>query len=148
MTPIECTIIIGYLCKCISDYMITTIYSFGKKAIELLMVFANNHGNGLSTVLTIVHYILCQLRMAQKKKNECCWALEDVLKAGPWECLKIWEGHNLPPLVDIGLADLQNLGAMAPLAHSAHAVPTPLQGMCCAKNAPHSCPFIGHHFSA
>ena len=72
MTPIECTIIIGYLCKCISDYMITTIYSFGKKAIELLMVFANNHGNGLSTVLTIVHYILCQLRMAQKKKNECC----------------------------------------------------------------------------
>ena len=37
--------------------MITTIYSFGKKAIELLMVFANNHGNGLSTVLTIVHYI-------------------------------------------------------------------------------------------
>ena len=52
MTPIECTIIIGYLCKCISDYMITTIYSFGKKAIELLMVFANNHGNGLSDVLT------------------------------------------------------------------------------------------------
>ena len=63
--------------------MITTIYSFGKKAIELLMVFANNHGNGLSDVLTIVHYILCQLRMAQKKKNECCLALEDVLKAGP-----------------------------------------------------------------
>ena len=32
--------------------MITTIYSFGKKAIELLMVFANNHGNGLSDVLS------------------------------------------------------------------------------------------------
>ena len=60
------------------------------------------------------HYLVCLYVYQGRRK---------LLKAG-WVSITMGGGHNLPPLVEIGLTDLLKPGWA--IARSAHPYPTPL----------------------